>query len=120
MKKHHKEVFNDGYLTYGTNETKRSANRSVIGTEFVAAGTLAFKEMSARESDYTLANAMDSKLDLKVKTLYPPSFQTIDKDKLVVRLRETEFDVIKVDPDNTNGFLYFYLQRVGGHNSEDY
>lgn len=115
MNKHHKEVFNDGYLYYGHKKTTRSANKKSIGSVFTEEGKLAFKEMSARETDYTLAETLGSKLDLKVKTPYPPSFRNIDKDKLKVTIRGNEYDVIKVDPDNVNRFLYFYLQKVGGH-----
>lgn len=113
MLKHYKEVFNDGYLQYGFKKTQRSESGKRIGDIFTAEGKLAFREMSARESDYQLAGAMGAKLDLKVKTLYPPSFRTIKKTKLKVIIRGIEFDVIKVDSDSENRFLFFYLQEVG-------
>lgn len=115
MKQHHKEVFNDGFLFYGRKVTTRSSNKKRIGEEFTEEGHLAFKQMSARETDYALAETFSSKLDLKVKTPYPPSFRNIDKDKLKVVIQDIEYDVIRVDSDNVTRFLYFYLQKVGGH-----
>lgn len=119
MNQHHKEVFNDGYFTYGHKKTSRSDSGKRTGEVFLSEGKLAFKEMSAREGDYQLAGAMGAKLDLKVKTLYPPSFRSINKNKLKVVIRGTEYDVIKVDPDNVTRFLYFYLQEVGGHRERE-
>ena len=113
MKQPYREVFNDGYLQYGYKKTQRSDSAKRIGNVFTAEGKLAFREMSARESDYQLAGAMGAKLDLKVKTMYPPSFQSIKKSKLKVVIKGIEFDVIKVDSDNGNQFLYFMLQEVG-------
>lgn len=120
MKQHHREVFNDGFLYYGHKKTTRSASKKTIGSVFTEEGRLAYKEVSVRESDYSLAETLGSKLDLKVKTPYPPSFREIDKDKLKVLIRGNEYDVIKVDPDNVTRFLYFYLQKVGGHHREVY
>ncbi|MDF2605903.1 MAG: putative phage head-tail adaptor [Bacillales bacterium] len=114
MKPHYKEVFNDGFLLYGHKVTQRSELKKRLGETFVQEGKLAFREMSARDSDYQLVGMMGAKLDLKVKTMYPPSFRTINKSKLKVVIRNVEYDVIKVDSDNVTKFLYFYLQEVGG------
>ncbi len=59
-----------------------------------------------------MVGVLTTGLDLKVKTLYPPSFKKINKNKLKVEIDEVEYDVIKVDPDSTKKYLYFYLQRV--------
>lgn len=113
----HRETFNDGFLIYGHKKTQRSGSGKRIGEEFQQEGKLAFKEMSAREGDYQFAGMMGAQLDLKVKTLYPPSFRDdVKKSKLKIKIRGIEYDVIKVDPDNVNRFLFFYLQEVGGNN----
>lgn len=109
----YKETFTDGFLMYGHKKTTRSETKKRIGESFVQEGTLAFKEMSARESDYQLAGTMGAKLDRKIKTMYPPSFRSINKNQLKVVIQGIEYDVIKADPDNVNSFLYFYLQEVG-------
>lgn len=106
------EIFNNGYLTYGHKSTKRSPTGKRIGETFIAEGKLAYKEMSCRDSDYQMVGLMDASLDLKIKTLYPPSFRNISKSKLKVQIDGHEFDVIKVDPDGKE-YLYFYLQEVG-------
>jgi SPP1 family predicted phage head-tail adaptor len=111
----HREVFNDGYLVYGRKKTQRSSNAKRVGDLFVQEGKLAYKEVSARESDFQMSGLMGAKLDLKVKTLYPPSFKSLNKNKLTVIIQDVGYDVIKVDPDNVNRHLYFYLQEVGGH-----
>lgn len=114
MKQHYREVFNDGFLEYGYKKTQRSESGKKTGEAFTSNGKLAYKEMTARDSDYQLAGAMGSKLDLKVKTMFPPSFRSIVKSKLKVVIRGKEFDVIKVDHDTQTLFLYFLLQEVGG------
>jgi hypothetical protein len=70
--------------------------------------------MSCRDSDYQMAGLMGASLDLKVKTLYPPSFRNINKSKLKVIVSGVEYDVIKVDSDSAKNYLFFYLQEVGG------
>lgn len=109
------EVFNDGYLRYGKKQTQRSTTGKRIGEAFVESGKLAFKELSARESDYKNCGMMGAKLDQKVKTLFPPSFKKVNKSKLKIIIDSIEYDVIKVDPDNAKQYLYFYLQEVGGY-----
>jgi hypothetical protein len=110
----YKEVFNDGLLRYGHKVTQRSGTGKRIGEKFNVEGQLYYREMSYRESDYQLANAMGSSLDLKVKTPYPPSFRRINKTKLIVSINAIEYETIKVDHDPSKLHLYFYLQRVGG------
>lgn len=109
------DPLNDGFLEYGHKTVVRSENRKKIGEQFVSEGTLAFTEMSARESDYQMVGFLNSQLDMKVKTMFPPSFKNINKNKLKVMIRGIEYDVIRVDPDNVNSYLYFYLQEVGGY-----
>jgi SPP1 family predicted phage head-tail adaptor len=112
--KPYRETFNDGFLQYGHKETQRSETGKRIGESFTAEGKLAFKEMSCRDSDYQMAGLMGASLDLKVKTLYPPSFRGINKSKLKVIVSSVEYDVIKVDSDSGKNYLFFYLQEVGG------
>ncbi len=111
----HRETFNDGFMSYGHKTTQRSDNRKRIGSVFNPEGKLAYKEISTRDRDYQFAGYAGAKLDLKIKTPYPPSFRSINKNKLKVVIGNIEYDVIDVDPDNRNKFLYFYLQEVGGH-----
>jgi hypothetical protein len=110
----HRETFNDGYLQYGHKQTHRSETGKRIGESFTGEGMLAFKEMSCRDSDFQMAGILGASLDLKVKTLYPPSFRRINKSKLKVVVAGVEYDVIKVDSDSQKSHLYFYLQEVGG------
>jgi SPP1 family predicted phage head-tail adaptor len=109
--KPYRETFNDGYLVYGHKQTQRSNTGKRIGEVFTGEGKLAFKEMSLRDQDYQMAGIMGVSLDRKVKTLYPPSFRTINKNKLKVVISNIEYDVITVDSDGM--YLYFYLQEVG-------
>ncbi|MDA2309899.1 phage head closure protein [Bacillus cereus group sp. MYBK35-2] len=112
MKKAYRETLNDGFLQYGYKKTKRSERGKRVGAEFHSEGKLAYKEMSFRDSDYRMVGVLTTGLDLKLKTLYPPSFKNINKNKLKVKIDEVEYDVIKVDPDATKRYLYFYLQQV--------
>ncbi|HDR7981185.1 TPA: phage head-tail adapter protein [Bacillus cereus] len=112
MQKAYRETLNDGFLQYGYKKTKRSERGKRIGEVFHQEGKLAYKEMSFRDSDYRMVGVLTTGLDLKVKTLYPPSFKKINKNKLKVKIDEVEYDVIKVDPDSTKRYLYFYLQQV--------
>ena len=111
----HTETFNDGFMQYGHKQSTRSATGKRTGEVFKVEGKLAYQLMSMREGDYAAAGALGAQLDVKVKTLYPPSFRSINKNKLKTVLNGIEYDVIRVDPDNTNGHLYFYLQEVGGY-----
>ncbi|AJH63589.1 phage head-tail adapter protein [Bacillus cereus] len=112
MQKAYRETLNDGFLQYGYKKTKRSERGKRVGEEFHPEGKLAYKEMSFRDSDYQMVGVLTTGLDLKLKTLYPPSFKKINKNKLKVKIDEVEYDVIKVDPGSTKQYLYFYLQQV--------
>lgn len=107
------QTFNDGYLKYGHKVTSRSERGKRIGDTFQEEGTLAFHLLNARDQDYNFAAMMGNSLDLKIKTRFPPSFRNINKNKLICVIDNVEYDVIKVDNDNDNRYLYFYLQRVG-------
>lgn len=109
-----RDTHNDGFLQYGTKETARSAKgKRIGGDKFVQIGRLAFKELSCRDSDYELAKALTATLNLKVRTLCPPTFKRQDMSKLKVLLNNIEYDVIKADSDYEKRYLYFYLQEVG-------
>lgn len=110
--KPYRETFNDGFLTYGYKQTIRTDGKRV-GGKFIVEGELAFQEMSCRDSDYQMAEIRGASLDMKVKTLYPPSLLKVNKSKLKVMIDDVEFDVIKADPDKAKRTIYFYLQEVG-------
>ncbi|PEA84757.1 head-tail adaptor protein [Bacillus pseudomycoides] len=114
--KPYNETFNEGFLRYGRTETKRSENGKRIKGIFSEEGKLAFRELSARDSDYQSCGLLNAKLDKKVKTLFPPSFRLVTKNKLKVVIDNLEYDVIKVDSDKQ--YLYFYLQEVGGYDEQ--
>lgn len=118
MNKTYKETFNDGFFEYGFYKTQRSESRKITGKLFSPEGKLAYSKMSARDQDYQLAAALGGKLDLKLKTLFPPFFRKIRKSKLKVKLDDMFFDVIRVDEDNQSRYLYFYLQEVGENDGE--
>lgn len=111
--KAHREIFNDGFLEYGHKQTQRTPTGKRVGNSFSSEGRLAFKELSCRESDYELAGSMGASLDVKVKTMYPPSFRNVRKSELKCVINKVEFDVIKVDSDREKRYLFFYLQEVG-------
>ena len=76
--KSYRETLNDGFLQYGyKNRAFRRGKR--IGEKFREEGKLAYKVMSLRDSDYKMVGVLTTGLDLKVKTLYPPSFRKINK-----------------------------------------
>lgn len=108
-----RETFNDGILEYGQRITMRTDTGKRIGDQFVSEGRLWFKEMSHRETDYRLADALGTKLDMKVKTLFPPTFNKKNKVKLVIFIDEIEYETIRVDHDDSKAYLYFYLRKVG-------
>lgn len=109
-----RETFNDGYITYGHKGTVRNELGQDTGDEaFIVKGKLAYKEISCREEDYQMASFMSATLSFKLKTLFPPSFRNVTKNKLKIIKDGIEFHVIKVDPDREKSCLYFYLQEVG-------
>ncbi|WJE54323.1 phage head-tail adapter protein [Bacillus cereus] len=110
--KDYRETFNDGFLQYGYKKTERSENGKRIGEVFHPEGKLAYKEMSIRDSDYQIVGVLTTGLDYKVKTLYPPFFKKINKNKLKVLINGIEYDVIKADSDSNKRYLFFYLQQV--------
>lgn len=113
----HRETFTDGYMQYGKKVTERSSTKKRIGESFQLQGSLAFRVLSSREGDYRLIDAMNSSLDLKIKTMKPRDFNPKRKASgLLVRIDEDEYDVVHVDSDDQHLYLYFYLQRVGGRN----
>lgn len=108
-----RDVLNDGFIQYGTKKTQRSERGKRIGEKFVSSGRLAYQEMSCRDADYEMAHAMSRVLDLKIRTLQPPTLKKSELSKLKVILDGLEYDVIKADTDREKRYLYFYLQEVG-------
>lgn len=108
-----RETLNDGFVQYGTKETRRSEKGKRIGDTFLPQGRLAYQEMSCRDEDYQLAQIMSKSLDIKIKTLYPPSLRKVTKSKLTIVIDSSEYEVIKCDADRAKSYLYFYLQEVG-------
>jgi len=111
-----RETFNDGVLAYGKLETQLNENGRSIGKAFNPVGTLPFRFLNARDSDYLAFGAMGLKLDLKVKTPTPPMLHNKSMTPYTVKINDQQYDVIKGDRDNI--YLYFYLQRVGGDRLE--
>lgn len=108
-----RETFTDGVLVYGHYTTKLSAKKKVIGKEFVKEGKLFFRELYARESDFLTCSSMGAVLEVKLKTLFPPVFRKVNKTDLVVKIDETEYEVIKAD-DSDKHYIYFFLAKSGG------
>lgn len=108
------DALNDGFLIYGTDETIQSDRGKNIGETFIPIGRLAFQELSARDEDYEIAQKINSSvLNLKVRTLLPPSLLKRNRSNLKVIIDNMKYDVIKTDSDRDRRYLYFYLQEVG-------
>lgn len=106
------DPFNDGFLTYGSNVNQYDGKK-LIGKRFEATGVLAFTEMSARDQDYSLVDALSATLDLKLKTMYPIHLEVSLINKMTVRVKGIEYETIKVDRDRNKEHLFWYLQKVG-------
>lgn len=110
------DALNDGFLIYGIDETIQSTKGKLIGENFNVLGRLAYQEMSCREEDYQIAQNINSSiLNLKVRTLLPPSLRKGNRSNLKVIIENTKYDVIKTDSDFDKRYLYFYLQEVGSY-----
>ena len=110
------ETFNDGVLKYGTYTTIRSESRKVIGKAFAEQGSLFYRELSVRDSDYLQFGAKGSTLDMKIKTPMPPALKKIDKDNLIIKIDNDDYNIIYTDRDKN--YLYFYLHKVDGEANE--
>lgn len=111
-----RESFNDGVLKFGTYTTKRSESRKVIGKDFVEIGKLFYRELSVRDTDYLKFGAMNSRLDMKIKTPMHPSLRKIDKENLIAKIDNDDYTIITTDRDKN--YLYFYLHKVDGKEGE--
>ncbi|EUJ56630.1 phage head closure protein [Listeria fleischmannii] len=108
MQKVNHDCYNDGILNYGTLQTIRTNNgRRATDKVFNSSGFLHFEEMSIREQDRIVCGAMDSILDLKVKTPFRKEARTCKK----VKAYGSIYDVITIDKDATR--LFWYLQKAG-------
>ncbi|WP_431030051.1 head-tail adaptor protein [Lysinibacillus sp. LZ02] len=95
--------------------TQRNSARKAIGKEFVPEGRLFYKQLSMRESDYNKFGTNSTSIDLKVRTLAPPSFN-VSKDDLTVKIGDVFYTVEKVDSDGR--YLFFYLHAIEGEQDE--
>ena len=102
------DELNSGQLSYGSDKHTRDAAGKRTGSTFEIAGVLNFKNMSLRESDYNLYDAIDKVIARKVKVYYVPG---IEKNHKVI-LEGEKYDITRIDPDNEKTFLYLYLERV--------
>lgn len=100
-------TYTDGVLYYGKIETLYGKGNKKIGEDFNQEGKLYFELMSARDSDNITANAIGYTIDKKVKTHYCPILKTSHK----VKINGLLFDVVSLDNDRVNSFIY--LQRAG-------
>lgn len=104
------DELNSGLLKYGEIRTLRDSKRKVIGEEFTVNGELFFAIKNLRQQDYELpSNAKDKVVDLKVKTFCVNGVQKTHK----VNIRGTLYEVIKIDPDENEFYMYWYLTKVG-------
>ncbi|EOH96383.1 phage head closure protein [Enterococcus pallens] len=106
-----RETFNDGVMYYGRNKDILSDKKKIIGKEFAKEGKLFFRELSIRDQDYRVADGIGKVVDMKIKTVYPPSFKKVAKHNLVGKIDGSIYEVFKVDHDSN--YLYFYLTKVG-------
>jgi len=97
---------------YGNMQTKRSDIGVEIGQTFVSEGTLPFRIMNARDSDYLTFQGMGSELNLKVKTPAPPSLRLQVLNQYNVVIDNVRYKVVRGDRDQH--YLYFYLDKIGG------
>lgn len=100
-------TYNDGVLYYGKVKTVHGKGNKKIGEDFIGEGKLYFEQLSARDSDNITANAIGYTIDKKVKTHYCPILKTSHK----VKINGLLFDVVRLDNDRVNSFIY--LQRAG-------
>lgn len=114
-----RDSLNDGFIQYGRVETRRSERGKPIGEKFMPLGRLAYQELSCRDADYEMAQTMSRVLDIKIRTLQPPTLRKSDLSKLKVVLNGMEYDVIKADSDREKRYLYFYLQEVGAFEQDE-
>jgi hypothetical protein len=105
--KHTNEELNSGQLSYGSDKHTREGGKLVDST-FQTAGVLNYKNMSLRESDYSLYDAIDKVIARKVKVYYVPGIEKTHK----VLLEGEKYDITRIDPDDTRTFIYLYLERV--------
>lgn len=95
-----------------TNDFNAKTNAKTIDDyDFIM--NLFYSEQSKRQEDFLFANAMGSKLTLKLKTPLVENIKTSYK----VILNNFVYDIISIDPDKTNKELYFYLE--GGRELEE-
>lgn len=106
--KHTHEELNSGQLSYGSDKPIRDDFGKHTGSTFEIAGTLNFKNMSLRESDYNLYEAIDKVVARKVKVYYVPGIEKTHK----VMIEGEKYDLTRVDPDNEKVFMYLYLEKV--------
>lgn len=99
--------YNDGVLYYGKIQTLYGKGNKKTGENFVGEGKLYYELMSARDSDNMTANAIGYTIDKKVKTHYSTKIKTSHK----IKINDLLFDIVSLDNDRVNTFLY--LQRVG-------
>ncbi|EUJ46671.1 phage head closure protein [Paenilisteria rocourtiae] len=111
MQKVNHDYFNDGVLYYGALKTVRDDNRKRSEDIFAVQGKLFYQEMSVREQDYMLVNAIGGNLTLKIKTPYRKEAQVYQK----VKIGTDIYDVITIDPDR-NVRLFWYLEKSGDDN----
>lgn len=100
-------IYNDGVLFYGKIEPVYNSAKKKIGENFKEIGHLFYQELSSRDSDNITANALGYVIDKKVKTPYCEKIKTFHK----VKINDVFFDVVSLDNDKINSFIY--LQRVG-------
>lgn len=105
--KYTQEELNSGQLSYGSDKHIREGAK-LVDSVFQVVGILNYRNMSLRESDYSLYETIDKVIARKVKVYYVPGIEKTHK----VMLEGEKYDITRIDPDNERIFMYLYLERV--------
>ena len=98
------EIYNDGFIKYGSIQPIRNKNKVKIGEEFKRIGILPYELTSVRDNDNLIADSLGYTIDKKIKVPY-----RILPENIKVKINKEIYDIVKKDSsDKIN--LYLYLQ----------
>lgn len=100
------EVLNDGLLEYGTVIVVRDAKKNIVSRDFVAAGTLYYKNMEIRQQDFAIHGGIGQEINKKVKTYLISNAESGIK----VRINGDIYDITSAD--DSGNYRYWYLTRI--------
>jgi len=110
------DPYNDGFMSYGENQPIYSSTGKRLGASFLPSGRFAYTEMSIRDQDYQMVDTLGRTLDMKITTMYPPHFESLQRDRLTsfkVKVKNTLYEVVSADKDRNKSEIFWYLQKVG-------